>query len=176
MIVTLDAKRRLTIPAALAPVSPGDYFDATFDADEDTFMFRRLARKESWLTVLKACPVSPDDVRPRRRAPLAARSYELAARHRCDLPAGQAPRRFASDRLARNGTRPVLHERSCHCATGILGAHEGGASASGPPSLADTASGRTRRTCLRVQRFSRPRLGGPGTIARQSRSAHACRR
>ena len=29
----------------------------------------RLAGKENWLTVLKACPVSPEDVPPRRRAP-----------------------------------------------------------------------------------------------------------
>jgi hypothetical protein len=69
MIVTMDAKRRLTIPAALAPTSPGDYFEALFDAEEDVLVFRRLARKENWLTVLKACPVSPDDVPPRRGAP-----------------------------------------------------------------------------------------------------------
>ena len=69
MIVTLDAKRRLTIPAALSSVSPGDYFDARFDADEDALVFRRLADRENWLTVLKACPVSPEDVPPRRRAP-----------------------------------------------------------------------------------------------------------
>jgi hypothetical protein len=69
MIVTLDAKRRLTIPAALASVSPGDYFDARFDAEEDEFVFRRLAGRENWLTVLKACPVSQDDVRPRRSSP-----------------------------------------------------------------------------------------------------------
>jgi len=68
MIVTLDAKRRLTIPAVLAPASPGDYFDASFDAEEDALVFRRLAGKENWLTVLKACPVSPAVVR-RRRAP-----------------------------------------------------------------------------------------------------------
>jgi hypothetical protein len=67
MILTLDAKRRLTIPAALAPASPGDYFDARFDAEEDALVFRRLAGAENWLTVLKACPVSPDDVPPRRR-------------------------------------------------------------------------------------------------------------
>ena len=67
MIVTLDAKRRFTVPATLAPASPGDYFDARFDAEEDAFVFRRLAGKENWLTVLKACPVSPDDVPPRRR-------------------------------------------------------------------------------------------------------------
>ena len=69
MIVTLDAKRRLTVPAGLAPASPGDYFDASFDAEEDALVFRRLPGKESWLTVLKACPVSPDDVPRRRRAP-----------------------------------------------------------------------------------------------------------
>jgi len=68
MIVTLDAKRRLTVPASLAPASPGDYFDASFDAEEDALVFRRLPGKENWLAVLKACPVSPDDVAPRRRA------------------------------------------------------------------------------------------------------------
>ena len=69
MIVTLDAKRRLTVPTVLAPAKPGDYFDARFDAEEDALVFRRLAGKENWLTVLKACPVSPDDVPPRRRTP-----------------------------------------------------------------------------------------------------------
>jgi hypothetical protein len=68
MVITLDAKRRLTVPAALAPAQPGDYFDAHFDAEEDTLVFRRLAGREDWLEVLKACPVSPDDVPPRRRA------------------------------------------------------------------------------------------------------------
>ena len=69
MIVTLDAKRRLTVPTSLAPTSPGDYFDAHFDAEEDALVFRRLAGREPWLAVLKECPVSPDDVPPRRRAP-----------------------------------------------------------------------------------------------------------
>lgn len=69
MIVTLDAKRRLTVPTSLAPASPGDYFEAHFDAEEDALVFRRLAGKENWLTVLKACPVSPDDVPARRREP-----------------------------------------------------------------------------------------------------------
>jgi hypothetical protein len=67
MIVTLDAKRRLTVPTALAPASPGDYFDAQFDAEEDAIVFRRLAGKEDWLAVLRDCPVSMDDVPPRRR-------------------------------------------------------------------------------------------------------------
>ena len=30
MVVTLDATRRLTVPAALAPAKLGDYFDAHF--------------------------------------------------------------------------------------------------------------------------------------------------
>jgi len=68
MIVILDAKRRLSVPSALAPARPGDYFEAEFDSDEDTLMFRRIAAGTDWLAVLKACPVSPDDVPPRRRA------------------------------------------------------------------------------------------------------------
>jgi len=69
MIVTLDAKRRLTVPAGLAPASPGDCFEVHFDAEEDTLVFRRIAGKEDWLAVLKSCPVSPDEVPPRRREP-----------------------------------------------------------------------------------------------------------
>jgi hypothetical protein len=69
MVITLDAKRRLTVPAALAPAKPGDYFDAHFDAEEDALVFRRLAGRENWLAVLKACPVSPENLPPRRRAP-----------------------------------------------------------------------------------------------------------
>lgn len=67
MIVTLDAKRRLTVPTALAPAAPGECFDAQFDPEEDTLVFRRLATKSDWLAVLKECPVSMDDVPPRRR-------------------------------------------------------------------------------------------------------------
>jgi len=72
MIVTLDSKRRLTVPTALAPTSPGEHFEARFDAEEDAIVFRRLPAKENWLEVLKACPVSPDDM-PRRRRALARR-------------------------------------------------------------------------------------------------------
>ena len=67
MVVTLDAKRRLTVPATLAPAKPGDYFDAHFDAEEDSIVFRRLGGRENWLAVMKQCPVSPDDVPARRR-------------------------------------------------------------------------------------------------------------
>jgi hypothetical protein len=69
VIVTLDSKRRLTVPVSLAPASPGDHFEVRFDADEDALVFRRIPPKEDWLEVLKSCPVSPDDVPPRRRAP-----------------------------------------------------------------------------------------------------------
>jgi hypothetical protein len=67
MIVTLDAKRRLTVPAALAPAKPGDAFEADFDAEEDAIVFRRLTRDADWLEVLQKCPVPMDDLRPRRR-------------------------------------------------------------------------------------------------------------
>jgi hypothetical protein len=69
VVITLDAKRRLTVPASLAPAKPGDYFDAHFDAEEDAIVFRRLGGRESWLAVMKECPVSPDDVPSRRREP-----------------------------------------------------------------------------------------------------------
>ena len=67
MVVTLDSKRRLTVPAADAPLHPGDAFVVEFDAEEDAVVFRRLARDEDWLTVLEQCPVPMDDLPPRRR-------------------------------------------------------------------------------------------------------------
>ena len=67
MIVTLDAKRRVSIPAALAPATPGDQFDASFDAEEDVVLLRRLKRKPNWLEVWKQCPVPMDDLPPRSR-------------------------------------------------------------------------------------------------------------
>jgi bifunctional DNA-binding transcriptional regulator/antitoxin component of YhaV-PrlF toxin-antitoxin module len=68
MIVTLDSKRRLTIPAALAPAAAGDAFDAIYDQQEDEIVLRRVKRKrESWLDVLKKCPVPMDDLPPRSR-------------------------------------------------------------------------------------------------------------
>ena len=67
MIVTLDEKRRLTVPVALLPAAPGDAFDARFDEEEDAIVFRRVKRARSWLDVLKACPVSMDDLPPRSR-------------------------------------------------------------------------------------------------------------
>jgi hypothetical protein len=67
MILTLDAKRRLTLPATLAPAKPGDHFKAEFDPEEDILVFRRVAKRADWLAVLKACPVDMDDLPPRRR-------------------------------------------------------------------------------------------------------------
>ncbi len=68
MIVTLDEKRRLTVPLALAPTTPGDAFDARFDDEEDAIVFRRVKRGgRSWLAILKACPVSIEDLQPRSR-------------------------------------------------------------------------------------------------------------
>ena len=67
MIVTLDAKRRVSLPAALAPTAPGDRFEASFDAEEDIVLLRRLKRKPNWLEVWKQCPVPMDDLPPRSR-------------------------------------------------------------------------------------------------------------
>ena len=67
MIVTLDAKRRISIPSALAPTTPGDQFDAKYDEDEDTVVLRRVKRHEDWLDVLKQCPTPMDDLPPRSR-------------------------------------------------------------------------------------------------------------
>lgn len=67
MIITLDSKRRLTLPAALMVARPGQSFDVRFDADEDALVCRRLPEKEDWLEVLAACPVPMDDVPTRRR-------------------------------------------------------------------------------------------------------------
>jgi hypothetical protein len=67
VIVTLDAKRRVSIPAALAPASPGDQFDASFDPDDDVVVLRRIKRKTNWLSVWKQCPVPMDDLPSRSR-------------------------------------------------------------------------------------------------------------
>jgi hypothetical protein len=66
MIVTLDSKRRLTVPVAV-PAKPGDHFLVDFDAQEDALMCRRIASHPNWFKVLKACPVPMDDLPPRRR-------------------------------------------------------------------------------------------------------------
>ena len=75
MIVTLDAKRRLTVPAGLSPASPGDTFDAQFDADANELVFRRIAGAGDWLAVLSECPVGMGDLPPRRREPASRRRF-----------------------------------------------------------------------------------------------------
>ena len=67
MIITLDSKRRLTLPATLLLSRPGQRFEARFDAEEDALIFRRLPAKADWLEVLADCPVPMDDLPPRRR-------------------------------------------------------------------------------------------------------------
>ena len=70
MILTLDAKRRLTVPATLAPAAPGDAFEARFDPEENEIVLRRIAAGAGdWLAVLSECPVSMDDLPRRRRKP-----------------------------------------------------------------------------------------------------------
>ncbi len=68
MVVTLDSKRRLTVPSSVAPAAPGDHFEVRFDPDEDAIVFRRIANAGDWLAILKECPVSMDDLPARRRA------------------------------------------------------------------------------------------------------------
>ncbi len=68
MIVILDSKRRLTIPAALVAANPGDRFDVRFNAEDDTVVCRRLSTKEDWLQVLQVRPVVMDDLPPRRKS------------------------------------------------------------------------------------------------------------
>ena len=69
MIVTLDAKRRLTVPEGLSPALPGDTFAARFDADANDLVFRRIAGAGDWVAVLSECLVSMGDLPPRRREP-----------------------------------------------------------------------------------------------------------
>src|ERR1017187_6956407 len=68
VLLTLDAKRRLTVPSSLAPSHPGDHFDAEFHPEDDTLVFRRIAPKGDWMAVMKECPVPMDDLPARRRA------------------------------------------------------------------------------------------------------------
>ena len=67
MMLTVDAKHRVTIPAKLTPTRQGEYFEAHYDEDEDRIIFKRVKRKENWLDVLKQCPSSMDDIPPRSR-------------------------------------------------------------------------------------------------------------
>jgi bifunctional DNA-binding transcriptional regulator/antitoxin component of YhaV-PrlF toxin-antitoxin module len=67
MIVTLDSKRRLTVPAGTLQVKPGDDFLVEVDPEEDSISYRRIASRPDWLEVLKSCPVPMEGLPPRRR-------------------------------------------------------------------------------------------------------------
>ncbi|MCZ7640784.1 MAG: hypothetical protein M5U12_34860 [Verrucomicrobia bacterium] len=58
MIVTLDAKRRVSIPAALAPTAPGDQFDASFDAEDDVVVLRRIKAQGRLAGRVEAMPLA----------------------------------------------------------------------------------------------------------------------
>jgi bifunctional DNA-binding transcriptional regulator/antitoxin component of YhaV-PrlF toxin-antitoxin module len=66
MILKLDSKHRLTIPAKLAPWKPGDWIEVTYIKSEDAFVARRIKLKTNWLRVLKKSP--PPTAMPRARA------------------------------------------------------------------------------------------------------------
>jgi hypothetical protein len=51
----------VSIPTALAPASPGDQFDASFDPEDDVVILRRLKQRPNWLDVWKQYPVPMDD-------------------------------------------------------------------------------------------------------------------
>jgi hypothetical protein len=68
VILTLDGKRRLSIPVALAPAKPGDVFEALYDETDDEITLRRMKRtKRSWLEVMRECPVPMDSLPARSR-------------------------------------------------------------------------------------------------------------
>ena len=67
MLVTMDAKRRLTVPATGEDFRPGDTFEAKFDLEEGEIVFRKINTRESWVDVMMRCPVPMDDLPPRSR-------------------------------------------------------------------------------------------------------------
>ena len=67
MLITMDAKRRLTVPASADNFKPGDTFEVYFELEESAITFRRINQKEDWLDVALACPYPMDDLPPRSR-------------------------------------------------------------------------------------------------------------
>jgi hypothetical protein len=67
MVLALDSKRRLTLPKDLVEASPGEYFEAVYNAEDDEITFRRLPLRNDWLAVLAQCPASMDDLPARSR-------------------------------------------------------------------------------------------------------------
>jgi hypothetical protein len=67
MTIIMDAKRRLTVPAAAGDFKPGDTFEIHFEPEESAITFRRINQTEDWLDVALACPYPMDDLPPRSR-------------------------------------------------------------------------------------------------------------
>jgi bifunctional DNA-binding transcriptional regulator/antitoxin component of YhaV-PrlF toxin-antitoxin module len=67
MIVTLDSKRRLTLPASVLAAVAGDSFDVQFDAEENAVIFKKLPSRADWLEVMESCPADMTDIPPRRK-------------------------------------------------------------------------------------------------------------
>ena len=72
MILTLDAKRRLTLPASRIPARPGDHFQAEFDPEEDAVVFRRIAQECGLAERAQGLSGEMDDL-PQRRSELPKR-------------------------------------------------------------------------------------------------------
>ena len=65
-----DARCQATVDDSHRPRTGGGgrRLEAIYDEDEDEIVLRRVKRKrESWLEVLKQCPVPMEDLPPRRR-------------------------------------------------------------------------------------------------------------
>src|SRR5271155_2259550 len=97
--------------------------------------------------------------------PLAAGSYELAARYRCNLPAGEASWRSAGYRMARTGTRALLYQHRGDRSTRLLGTHQGGSATSNTASMDDPPGERAPRANPRIQRLNSDGVGRAGAVA-----------
>jgi bifunctional DNA-binding transcriptional regulator/antitoxin component of YhaV-PrlF toxin-antitoxin module len=78
MILTMDAKRRLTVPAGLSAAQPGDAFEVTIDADDDAIVFRRINRDRTGWRFWSSAPFPWTTCR-RGVENISARNYELVA-------------------------------------------------------------------------------------------------
>jgi hypothetical protein len=67
MLIRMDAKRRLTVPASAEDFKPGDTFEANFDLEESEIVFRKVNKDQSWVDVMLRCPIPMDDLPPRSR-------------------------------------------------------------------------------------------------------------
>jgi hypothetical protein len=62
MLITMNAKHRLTVPAAVEGFKPGDTFEVRFDLEEGEIVFRKINTRENWVDVMLACPYPMDDL------------------------------------------------------------------------------------------------------------------